>query len=149
MCAYCSVARQAEMPANQNLIKTFCTFRYLVMKKILVEIPQRFKRNTCQLMVKKCALRLVNSFWEGCLETVFRTKIRIKVVFKTWSKLKDWCRVFSKGGDGLLQWLALRTTDQGLSSLRPGQVAVRCGIEQVTFIPCLVLVKPKKPLTYN
>ena len=62
------------MPANKNLIETFSTFRYLVMKKILVEIPQRFKRNTCQLMVKKCALRLVNSFWEGCLETVFRTK---------------------------------------------------------------------------
>ena len=62
------------MPANQDLIETLNTFRYLVMKKILVEILQRFKMNNCQLMVKKCALRLVNSFWEGCLETVFRTE---------------------------------------------------------------------------
>ena len=29
----------------------------------------------------------------------------------------------------------------------PGRV--RCGLEQVTFTPCLVLVKPRKPWTYD
>ena len=28
---------------------------------------------------------------------------------------------------------------------RPDRVAVRCGLDQVTFTPCLVLVKPRKP----
>ena len=32
---------------------------------------------------------------------------------------------------------------------RGPRVAVRCDLEQVTFIPCLVLVKPRKPWTYN
>ena len=45
---------------------------------------------------------------------------------------------------GLAQWLASQTTDQGVHGLRPGRVAVRCGHEQVTFTPCLVLVKPRK-----
>ena len=43
---------------------------------------------------------------------------------------------------GLAQWLAQRTTDHGVPGSRPGRVAVRCGLEQVTFTPCLVLVKP-------
>ena len=30
----------------------------------------------------------------------------------------------------------------------PG-VAVRCGLEQVTFTPCLVPVKPRKPWAYD
>ena len=38
---------------------------------------------------------------------------------------------------GLAQWLASRTTDQGVPGSRPGGVAVRCGLEQVTFIPLL------------
>ena len=38
---------------------------------------------------------------------------------------------------GLAQWLALRTTDQGVPGSRPGGVAVRCGLEQVTFTPVL------------
>ena len=50
---------------------------------------------------------------------------------------------------GLAQLLASQTTDQGVPGSRPGQVAVRCGLEQVTFIPCLVLVKPRKPWTYD
>ena len=32
---------------------------------------------------------------------------------------------------------------------RPDRVAVRCGLEEVTFTPCLVLVKPRKPWTYD
>ena len=48
-----------------------------------------------------------------------------------------------------MQWLASRTTDQGVPSSRPGRVAVRCGLEQVAFTPCLVLVKPRKPWTYD
>ena len=32
---------------------------------------------------------------------------------------------------------------------RPGRVAVHCGLEQVTFTPCLVLVKPREPWTYD
>ena len=46
---------------------------------------------------------------------------------------------------GLAQWLASPTTNQGVPGSRHGQVAVRCGLEQVTFIACLVLVKPRKP----
>ena len=53
------------------------------------------------------------------------------------------------GGGGLAQWLASRTTDLGVPGSRPGQVAVRCGLEQVTFNPCLVLVKPKKLWMYD
>ena len=54
------------------------------------------------------------------------------------------------GGGGLTQWLASRTTDQGVPGSRPGRVvAVRCGLEQVTFTPCLVQVKPRKPWTYD
>ena len=53
-----------------------------------------------------------------------------------------------KGG-GLAQWLASRTTDQGVPGSRPGRVAIRCGLEQVTFTHCLVLVKPRKPWTYD
>ena len=30
-----------------------------------------------------------------------------------------------------MQWLASRTTDQGVPGSRPGRVAVRCGLEQV------------------
>ena len=52
-------------------------------------------------------------------------------------------------GGGLAQWLASRTTDQGVPGSRPGRVAVRYGLEQVTFTPCLVLVKPRKPWTYD
>ena len=50
---------------------------------------------------------------------------------------------------GLAQWLALRIMDQGVPGSRPSRVAVRCGLEQATFTPCLVLVKPRKPWTYD
>ena len=53
-------------------------------------------------------------------------------------------------GGGLVQWnLGLRTTDQGVPGSSPGRGAVRCCLEQVTFTPCLVLVKPRKQWTYN
>ena len=43
----------------------------------------------------------------------------------------------------------LWTMDQGVPGLRPGWVAVGCGLERVTFTPCLVLVKPRKPWMYD
>ena len=43
-------------------------------------------------------------------------------------------------GSGLVQWLASRTTDQGVPGSNPCRVAVRCGLKQVIFTPCLVLV---------
>ena len=46
---------------------------------------------------------------------------------------------------GLGQWLASRTMDQGVPGSRPGRSTVCCGLEQVTFTLCLVLVKPRKP----
>ena len=52
-------------------------------------------------------------------------------------------------GGGLVQWLASQTMDQGVPVSRPGRVAVRCGLEQVTFTPCLVLVKRWKPWMYD
>ena len=36
-----------------------------------------------------------------------------------------------------------------LPGLNPGRGAIPCGFEQVTFTPCLVLVKPRKQWTYN
>ena len=48
---------------------------------------------------------------------------------------------------GLAQWLASRTTDQGVPGSRLGRGTVCCGLEQVTFTHCLVLVKPRKPWT--
>ena len=48
---------------------------------------------------------------------------------------------------GLAQWLASRTTDQGVPGSRPGRGTVCCGLKQVTFTHCLVLVKPRKPWT--
>ena len=49
--------------------------------------------------------------------------------------------------DGLAQWLASRTTNQGVPGSRPDRGTVCCGLEQVTFTHCLVLVKPRKPWT--
>ena len=48
---------------------------------------------------------------------------------------------------GLAQCLAPRTTDQGVPGSKPDLGTVYCGLEQVTFTHCLVLVKPKKPWT--
>ena len=56
--------------------------------------------------------------------------------------------VYGHGG-GLAQWSASQITDQGVPGLRPGRVAIRCGLEKVIFTTCLVLVKLRKPLTYD
>ena len=55
---------------------------------------------------------------------------------------------FGSGG-GLGQWLTSRTTDQLVSGSSYGRFAVRCDLEQVAFTPCLVLVKPRNPWTYD
>ena len=48
-----------------------------------------------------------------------------------------------KGGR-LAQWLGHQISDQGVPGLTPDRCAVSCDLEQVTFTPCLVLVKPRK-----
>ena len=48
---------------------------------------------------------------------------------------------------GLAHWLASRTTDQGVPGSRPACGTVCCGLEQVTFTHCLLLVKPRKAWT--
>ena len=52
-----------------------------------------------------------------------------------------------QGWGGLAQLLASWTTDQGVAGSRPGRGTVCCGLEQVIFTHCLVLVKPRKPWT--
>ena len=37
------------------------------------------------------------------------------------------------------QWLGCRISDQGVPGSNPGRCTFRCGLEQVTFTPCLVL----------
>ena len=49
----------------------------------------------------------------------------------------------------MAQWLGPRITDQGIPGSSPGRGAVRCGLVEVTFTPCLVLVKPRKRWTYD
>ena len=51
-------------------------------------------------------------------------------------------------GSGMAQCLAPHSMDRWVPGSRPGRVAVHCGLEQVTFAHCLVLVKPRKPWTY-
>ena len=59
------------------------------------------------------------------------------------SRIESLATCIHLSGGGLAQWLALPT------SSRPGRVAVRCGLEQVIFPHCLVLVKHRKPWTYD
>ena len=57
----------------------------------------------------------------------------------------DWSsfyRCFPKGRTGAV----VRAPDYGSS---PGRCSVRGGLEQVSFTPCLVLVKPRKRWTYD
>ena len=49
----------------------------------------------------------------------------------------------------MAQWLGRRISDRGVAGSNPGRCAFRCGLEQVTFTPCLVLVKPRKRWTYG
>ena len=50
-------------------------------------------------------------------------------------------------GGGVAQWLGCRISDQGVPGSNPGRCTFRRGLEQVTFMPCLVLVKPRKRWT--
>ena len=47
----------------------------------------------------------------------------------------------------MAQWIGRRILDQGVPGSNPGLCTFRCGLEQVTFTLCLVLVKPRKRLT--
>ena len=47
----------------------------------------------------------------------------------------------------MAQWSGCWISDQGVPGSSPGQCTFRCGLEQVTFTPCLVLVKPRKRWT--
>ena len=49
----------------------------------------------------------------------------------------------------MAQWLGRRISDQGVPGSSPGRCTFRCGLEKVAFIPCLVLVKPRKRWTEN
>ena len=53
----------------------------------------------------------------------------------------------NSGGGGLAQWLGCRISEQGVPGSSPGRCTVCCSLEQVTFTPCLVLVKPRKRWT--
>ena len=55
--------------------------------------------------------------------------------------------MYTVKGDGLALWLASWTTDQRVPGSSPGRVAVHYVLEQVTFTPCLVLVKPRKQVS--
>ena len=48
---------------------------------------------------------------------------------------------------GVAQWIGRRISDQGVPGSIPRRCTFRCGLEQVTFTLCLVLVKPRKRLT--
>ena len=48
---------------------------------------------------------------------------------------------------GVAQWIGRRISDQGVPGSIPRRCIFRCGLEQVTFTLCLVLVKPRKRWT--
>ena len=50
---------------------------------------------------------------------------------------------------GVAQWIGRRISDQGVPSSIPRRCTFRCGLEQVTFALCLILVKPRKRWTDN
>ena len=62
-------------------------------------------------------------------------------------KRRQFLRSFQALWSRLAQWLTSRTTDQGVPGSTPGRGTVCCGLEQITFTHCLVLVKPRKPWT--
>ena len=47
----------------------------------------------------------------------------------------------------MAQWIGCRISDQGVPGSIPRRCTFRCGLEQVTFTLCLVLVKPRKRWT--
>ena len=58
--------------------------------------------------------------------------------------LKPFAR--TKGGGGQAQWSGCQISDQGVPGSSTGRCTVCCGLEQVAFTPCLVLVKPRNRL---
>ena len=69
--------------------------------------------------------------------------------FGTQSLYCKLCKIPSKSfyRGGLAQWLVCQISDQGVPGLSPGLCTVCCGLEQVTFTSCSVLVKPMKQWT--
>ena len=51
------------------------------------------------------------------------------------------------GRGGVAQWIGRQILDQGVPGSIPRRCTFRCGLEQVTFTLCLVLVKPRKQWT--
>ena len=49
----------------------------------------------------------------------------------------------------MAKWIGRRISDQEVPGSIPRRCTFRCGLEQVTFILCLVLVKPRKRWTDN
>ena len=47
----------------------------------------------------------------------------------------------------MAQWIGCWISDQGVPGSIPRRCTFRCGLEQVTFTLCLVLVKPRKRWT--
>ena len=47
----------------------------------------------------------------------------------------------------MAQWIGRRISDQGVPGSIPRMCTFHCGLEQVTFTLCLVLVKPRKRWT--
>ena len=45
---------------------------------------------------------------------------------------------------GVVQWLGCWISDQRVPGSNPARCAFRCVLEQVTFTPCLVLIKARK-----
>ena len=59
--------------------------------------------------------------------------------------MKNCVKALKRGG--VAQWIGRRISDQGVPGSIPRRCTFRCGLEQVTFTLCLVLVKPRKRWT--
>ena len=89
-----------------------------------------------QLSFSECAN------WDAILPSIWRAILKKKIAHCALNRANTVILIVA-------QWLASRTTDQRVPGSRPGQVAARCGVDQVTFTPCIVLVKPRKPWMYD
>ena len=68
-----------------------------------------------------------------------------KFNFDEFISKSNWRVGVSRGG--VAQWIGRRISDQGVPGSIPRRCTFRCGLEQVTFTLCLVLVKPRKRWT--
>ena len=71
--------------------------------------------------------------------------ISVRNIFITMKAKHTGQQIFNGGGVG--QWIGRRISDQGVPGSNPGRCTFCCGLEQVTFTLCLVLVKPRKRWT--